>query len=92
MIYLAGDPSGELLDVQKTIEKLLSPYLAAKRSYRPHATLARVRKSRWQRLPRKPDLEKKLTLVEPVDRVALLESLVLDGRRRYEVLDSFALK
>lgn len=92
MIYLAGAPSAELLGLQESVEKVFSPYLAAKKSYRPHATLARVRRSWWAKLEPKPVLPEKVRYTEAVDTLTLFESVTIDGKRRYIAIDTYPLQ
>lgn len=92
MIYLSGEPSAELLSLQESVEKVFSPYLTAKKSYRPHATLARVRRAQWAKLPAKPALPAKVHYTEPVDSLTLFESVVIEGKRSYVAIDTYPLK
>jgi len=59
--------------------------------YRPHITLAKIKKSKWLKLETKPVLKDKLSLMETVENIAVFESLSLDGKRRYEAIDTFPL-
>lgn len=91
MIWLSGEPSDALRILRETIEKAFSSFITEKKSYRPHVTLAKIKKSQWLKLDKKPRLKEKLLLIEPVDTVAVFESLSLDGKRCYEQIDTFSL-
>lgn len=92
MIWLAGEASDELRKLRESVEKAFSSFVAEKKAYRPHVTLAKIKKPKWLALPEKPKLKEKVLFIEPVDTVCVFESLSLDGKRRYEPIDTFALR
>ena len=91
MIWLSGEPSDALRLLREAVEKEFSSFVTEKKIYRPHVTLAKIKKSKWLKLDEKPQLKEKLFIIEPVDTVAVFESLSLEGKRRYEQIDTFAL-
>ena len=91
MIWLEGEASDDLKYLVENIEKAFAVFISEKKSYRPHVTLGKIRKSVWLKLQDKPQIEKKLRLAESVDAVCLYESLSIHGKRRYEPIDSFPL-
>lgn len=91
MIWLAGEPSEGLKALREEIEKEFSSFVTEKKLYRPHVTLAKIKKQKWLALPTPPALKDALHLIEPVDTVCVFESLSLDGKRRYEPIDTFPL-
>lgn len=91
MVWLTGEPSEELRLLYEDLEKAFSSFTAPKKNFRPHITLAKIKKSRWLKLPNPPEFKSALSLIEPIDTVAVFESLVIDGKRRYEQIDSFPL-
>jgi 2'-5' RNA ligase len=91
MIWLAGKASDELRLLLEKIEKAFSSFVSEKKQYRPHITLAKIKKSKWLKLESKPELKEKLSLHESVESIAVFESLSLDGKRRYEAIDTFPL-
>jgi len=91
MIQLFGEDSAGLKSLREAIEKEFSSFLAEKKVYRPHVTLSKIKKQKWLALPEQPSLKDKLHLIEPIDTVCIFESLSLDGKRRYEPIDTFAL-
>lgn len=91
MILLSGEPSEELKNVREAMEKAFSAFITEKKSYRPHVTLAKIKKQKWLALTNKPKLKDNVLFVEPVDAVCVFESLVIDGKRRYEPIDTFML-
>ena len=92
MVWLSGEPSDALRDLTTAIKRELSfSILSDPKTYRPHITLARIKKSAFRKLDSKPDIEKKLHLVEPVETIVVYESVVEDGERRYSPLESVPL-
>lgn len=92
MIWLSGEASEGLRILREELEKKFSVFVAQKKSYRPHIVLAKIKKKKWLQLSEKPALKDKLTLIEPIDTVAVYESLTIDGKRRYEEIDTFPLQ
>ena len=92
MIWLEGDASDELKQLREDIEKAFEAFVAEKKAYRPHVTLAKIKKSEWLKLETKPELREKLSLMESADTVCVFESLSLNGKRRYEAIDTFPLQ
>jgi len=91
MIWLVGEPSDALRELREDIEKAFASFVTEKKSYRPHVTLAKIKKQKWLNLPDKPILKEKLHIFEPVETVAVFESLSIEGKRRYEQIDTFQL-
>lgn len=91
MIWLLGEASEGLKKLREEVEKEFSSFVTEKKVYRPHVTLAKLKKQKWLALPEQPVLKEKLHLMESVDTVCVFESLSLDGKRRYEPIDTFAL-
>jgi 2'-5' RNA ligase len=92
MIQLKGEPSEELKQLREALEKAFSAFVTEKKIYRPHITLAKIKKSKWLKLEKKPTLKETLHLIESIDTVAVFESLAIDGKRRYEQIDTFLLQ
>lgn len=91
MIWLSGEASEELKKLRESLEKAFSTFVVEKKIYRPHVTLAKIKKSKWLTLEKKPILKEKLFLIESIDTIAVFESLTIDGKRRYEQIDTFHL-
>lgn len=91
MIWLTGEPSEELRLLLQKIEQVFSSFIREKKIYRPHITLAKIKKSKWLKLETKPILKEKVSLMETVENVAVFESLSIDGKRHYEAIDTFSL-
>jgi 2'-5' RNA ligase len=91
MIWLEGVASEGLKQLREEVEKTFASFITEKKSYRPHVTLAKIKKQKWLKLSEQPELKETLHLIEPVDTVCVFESLSLDGKRRYEPIDTFSL-
>lgn len=91
MIWLVGEANEGLRKLRQEVEKVFSSFVVEKKAYRPHVTLAKIKKPKWLALEMKPEIKEKLHIVEPIDTVAVFESLSLDGKRRYEPIDNFPL-
>lgn len=91
MIWLTGEASDELRLVLEKIERAFSSFVSEKKIYRPHITLAKIKKSKWLKLENKPTLKEKVSFIETVENIAVFESLSLEGKRRYEPIDTFPL-
>ena len=102
MIWLTGEVNDALRILLEKIEKAFSAFVTERKSYRPHITLAKIKKSQWLKLAEKPKLKEKFSVVEPVDTIAVFESLSQGGplrrgfseasKRRYEQIDTFPLQ
>lgn len=90
-IWLEGQASEGLKLLREAVEKVFASFVVEKKSYRPHVTLAKIKKQKWLALTPPPVLKDKLHLMESVDTVCVFESLSLDGKRRYEPIDTFPL-
>ncbi len=91
MLWLMGNPSIELSKLRHRIEQSLGFQTPPGKSFRPHVTLAQLRKSHWQALTEKPVLTQQLLLTEPVEEVVLFESTLREGKRVYDRLLSIPL-
>lgn len=91
MIWLTGVASEGLKKLREEVEKAFASFVTEKKEYRPHVTLAKLKKQKWLKLAKVPELKEKLHLIEPVDTVCVFESLTIDGKRRYEPIDTFSL-
>ena len=68
-----------------------SSFVVEKKSYSPHITLAKIKKPKWLDLLEKPEIRERWHLIEMVDSISVFESLSVDGKRRYEPIDTFPL-
>jgi 2'-5' RNA ligase len=80
MLWLTGEASEELRVLYQNLEKALGMFSAEKKSFRPHVTLARVRKTHWEKLPEYPVIDESLAISIPVDGVTVFESVFVKGK------------
>ncbi len=83
MIWFAGEPSEELVKLRNAVSAALAYLTPESKTFRPHVTLAKIRRGKYEALETKPEFGKPLHVIEPVDSVALFESTTVDGKRAY---------
>jgi 2'-5' RNA ligase len=93
MVWLSGEPSEELRQLRTAFERAFSEKLAENKSFRPHVTLARLRRNLWNALPAesKPDFPLPVAFSEPVSSVVLFESISSGANRQYLPMEEFPL-
>lgn len=91
LVWLTGEPSAELVALRNAIATALDYLTPASKTFRPHVTLAKVRRGQYEALETKPDFGKPLHIIEPVDTITLYESTMDSGKRAYLPLAEFPL-
>lgn len=92
LLWYTGPESEELLALYNRVRKALDIEDAPRKSFRPHITLARVRRERWDALVEKPNLESSWTASVPASSLVLFESVFSkEEGLRYEALEEFPL-
>ena len=74
MLWLTGEASEELRQLNEAIEKALGTFSRSRKQFRPHLTLGKLRKGKWEELPEKPKIHEKLHVTIPVDAVSVMQS------------------
>lgn len=93
LLWYTGPESEELLALYNCVREVLDISDAPRKSFRPHITLARVRKEKWDALPEKPNLESSWTVSVPVSSLVLFESVFSkEEGLHYETLEEFLLE
>lgn len=92
MIWLTGKPSEELRKIHEKIEKELGTFKAKRKTFRPHVTLGRIRKHKWETLQEKPEISEIFPLVIPVDSIDIMASDFGDGQNEYTLIEACSLK
>ena len=92
LVWLTGDPSSELVTLRNAVASTLDYLTPESKSFRPHVTLAKVRRGQYEALETKPDFAKPLHIIEPVETIALYESTTDNGKRAYLPLGEFSLE
>ena len=92
MLWFSGEESAELLLLANRLEEALDIATAPRKHFRPHITLARVRKEKWEALPEKPNMESSWRVSIPISSLMLFESTFSKAEGlHYEVLEEFPL-
>lgn len=94
MLWLTGEENETLLHLRNALESGLSDKAAEFQRFRPHVTLARLKRNLFASLPeeRKAALPKQFRIVEPVSSVVLYESVGTGAKREYLPMEEFPLE
>jgi len=92
MVALTGPANTDLLRINEEIEKELNMFTQAKKSFRPHITLGRGRKYKWEALESKPSIQEKYPLVITAESIDVVASDFGDGNSEYTIIESCPLK
>ncbi len=92
MIWAIGDASEELKNLEESVEKKLGIFSTEKRAFRPHITLGRIRKNKWEEISPKPEIEEKFDAFIPVESLVVFESVFEDGKRKYVPMEICKLR
>ena len=92
VIWLSGGANEELRKLKIEIEKYLDMFVAEKKEFRPHVTLGKISKHKWEALSEKPKIEERFRISIPVLSVDIFESKVENGKTKFEVLEACELK
>jgi 2'-5' RNA ligase len=91
MFWLLGEPSEGLANLRNALEASLSSFDPGYKTFVPHITIGRVLRTRWAKLPERPDIRESVNLAESVSGVTLYESVSEGGKRKYIPLAEFPL-
>ena len=88
-ISFNGAASLELTNLRNAVAAALEYLTPASKNFRPHVTLAKIRRSKYEALEEKPDFTKTLHIIEPIDMITLFESTTENGKRAFLPLAEF---
>lgn len=91
MVWLTGAASPELLELQERIEKELGIFVAGKKAFRPHVTLGKIRKHKWEALAERPEISKEFHILLPVESVDVMASDFSGSDSEYTLIASSPL-
>jgi 2'-5' RNA ligase len=91
MFWFSGEASDELKNLQEKIEKELGFFGESKKVFRPHITLGRIKQYGWQRLEEIPEISEEFHVSVPIESVEVIESTVIEGKRKFMVIESCPL-
>ena len=92
MVWLFGAASQELKDLYEQLEKNLGIFVSSKKTFRPHITLGRIRKHKWEAILNKPDVFAKFPLTVEVSSVDIMASDFGVDDQEYTVIESCPLQ
>ena len=95
MVWVEGEKSQELADIQTDLEKtLFKNFTPGKggtgRNFRSHLSLGRIRQWQWQQYnpEEMPEIEKEISLSFEVDSIEIMESILKPRGPEYIVLET----
>jgi RNA 2',3'-cyclic 3'-phosphodiesterase len=91
MICLVGQNNDDLKNLVSSIENALDISRGPKKTFRPHITLGRLRKHKWEAQAVKPDIDEKFSLSISVETVAIMASDFDGKENEYSVIESCPL-
>jgi RNA 2',3'-cyclic 3'-phosphodiesterase len=89
MIWYSGIANAELKELYEKVEKSMGMYQSSKKTFSPHVTLGRIRATKWKQLASQPIIDEKLDAVITVSEICIFESIFEDGKRKYEIIESY---
>lgn len=92
MIWASGEKCEELTELKYRLDKALGFHAREKREFRPHITLGRIERKKWDKISPEPEVEKNFVFSVPASSIELFESKFEKGKRVYYILESFSLK
>jgi len=92
MVALTGQHNKQLLAIHEKIEKELNIFTSSKKTFRPHITLGKGRKYKWEALENKPSIKEKYPLTVTVETIDVMASDFGDGSSEYTIIESCPLK
>lgn len=89
MIWAIGEKTKQLNSLKADLDKKLE--VADGRGFTPHITLAKIRKTAWQRIEpeQRPQIGREINLAFEVNSIELMESFLKRKGSEYAVLESF---
>jgi len=91
MIWVKGQPNEELRMLVEKIEKELGIFSSSKKEFRPHITLGKIRKNKWNELVEKPEINKEFPLLVSVESVDVMASDFEGDDMEYAIIESCQL-
>lgn len=92
LVWFSGTASEKLKKLQSDIEKALNIFVSEKKLFKPHITLGRISKFKWETLPKIPVIEENFKVSISVEQVEIFESKIENGKRVYDILESCELR
>jgi len=74
MVLIIGQSSEELKNLHSTVAQALGMGVQSYKEFKPHITLGKIRKEKWDLLEEKAIIDEKVQIIIPVDCVSVMES------------------
>lgn len=91
MIWVTGEANKKLKSLVEKIEKELGIFFNSKKEFRPHITLGKIRKNKWEELVEKPEINEKFPLLVNAESVDVMASDFEDDNTEYTIIESCPL-
>jgi 2'-5' RNA ligase len=91
LVWLTGESNENLRLLHEKIEKTLDIFTSSRKSFRPHVTLGRIRKTKWEEMTEKAEISEKFLLNLPVESVDVMASHFGGGTQEYTLIESCPL-
>lgn len=91
MVWFSGEASQELKRLHETVERELDMFTIEKKAFRPHITLGKIRKKKWEGLSEKPEINESFKVTMTVESVSIMESRGEEGGMEYHVIENCPL-
>jgi len=92
MIWLSGNASEDMKKMLEKIEKALDIFSISKKSFRPHITLGKIRRHKWQALGEAPVIDKNFPLIITAESADIMASEFEGDGMEYTIIQSCPLK
>jgi 2'-5' RNA ligase len=92
VVWLVGKPDEALRSLHEKIEKALGIFVTGKKTFRPHVTLGKIRKHKWEALPSKPEIKRDFHILLPAESVDVMASDFMGSASAYTLIASNPLK
>lgn len=92
LVRFSGEESERLRLLCEKIEKELGIFNANKKVFRPNIILGRIQRYGWQKLKEVPEINEKFDVLLPIDRIQVIESALIEGKRKFTPIESCELK
>lgn len=87
MVWLEGEPNEELRLLQEDIEKTLEIFKSNKKIFRPHVTLGKIRKNKWEELEIKPEIKSRIPVTVAVESVDVMASDFQGSESEFSIIE-----
>ncbi len=91
MVWFSGQASEGLKNLYEVVEKELDIFQAGKKQFRPHITLGKIQKAKWEQLKEVPVIDEQFKVSISVDNLLVMESSGEEGGQEYHVIESCPL-